>query len=587
MVNQYFSGGKNMTKGNNLILLPRPRNISLVDGSANLNVISAVIDPAEVPYQQGYKLKICECGTEITAHDDAGMFYAHQTLNQLQKQTCPLSAMLIEDWPDLLNRGIGLDLSRDKIPTMDELKRMIDRFASWKLNAVRLYFEHTFAYKDHEEVWRDASPLTAEECRELDDYCQERFIQLVPEQNSFGHLLRWLCHDRYRPLAECPDGFPMSWSMNSTDPFSLCPTDPRSIEFVESLWTELFPNFRSNVFSSGCDETCDIGHGRSKEEVEKHGIGIVYLDYIVKLNNLARKFGKTMMINADILFSHAELLPELPKDLILCDWGYRPDYDFESHAAYMQQNGIKFMIETSNSSYCSFLGRTYRWRKDIENGARAAAAHGAEGVLNWSFGDFGHWNDPLFNLPGDAFAAAAYWHLDSNQDIDLGAALDLFIFEADSGAGDFLLDVGKPYEHTVYDNDSDTLHYMMALPRFTFDNAEMSKITPWTLELTRSDLLSLLRRLRRQGGFSLRAQEVLSVYLEWMLLAVEVAERCLNSKANYPSELPLEERTEIKTKFAELRPRIIRLRDEGPFRSGGRAASLWWLDRFQRNLGAE
>src|SRR5207342_333696 len=111
-----------------------------------------------------------------------------------------------EDWPDFAVRGVMLDISRDKVPTMATLYEMVNLFASLKINQLQLYTEHTFAYSQHEEVWRNASPMTAEEIQFLDQYCKQRFIELVPNQNSFGHMERWLKHEKYRHLAESPDG---------------------------------------------------------------------------------------------------------------------------------------------------------------------------------------------------------------------------------------------------------------------------------------------------------------------------------------------------------------------------------------------
>ena len=51
-----------------------------------------------------------------------------------------------------------LDISRCKVPTLATLKTLIEQFADLKYNQLQLYTEHTFAFTDHETVWRDASP---------------------------------------------------------------------------------------------------------------------------------------------------------------------------------------------------------------------------------------------------------------------------------------------------------------------------------------------------------------------------------------------------------------------------------------------
>ena len=69
-----------------------------------------------------------------------------------------------------------LDVSRCKVPRMDELFRLIELIARLGYNELQLYIEHTFAFSKHETVWQDASPITAEEIRKIDEFCAGRFM---------------------------------------------------------------------------------------------------------------------------------------------------------------------------------------------------------------------------------------------------------------------------------------------------------------------------------------------------------------------------------------------------------------------------
>jgi hypothetical protein len=82
-----------------------------------------------------------------------------------------------------------LDVSRNKVPTLTQLFELVDLLASFKYNQLQLYTEHTFAYRGHEIVWADSSPLTPSEIQALDVYCTQRCITLVPNQNRFSFLL--------------------------------------------------------------------------------------------------------------------------------------------------------------------------------------------------------------------------------------------------------------------------------------------------------------------------------------------------------------------------------------------------------------
>ncbi|MBW7939803.1 MAG: beta-N-acetylhexosaminidase, partial [Candidatus Omnitrophica bacterium] len=167
------------------------------------------IDPASIIHKDGYRLLVDQNGVWVTARDNAGLYYGLMTLRQLQRQASPsplIPNVHIEDWPDFPSRGVLLDISRDKVPEMETLYRLVDLLSEWKINQLQLYTEHTFAYRNHPVVWQDASPMTPHQIRALDAYCQEHFILLVPNQNSFGHMERWLKHERYLPLAEMPEG---------------------------------------------------------------------------------------------------------------------------------------------------------------------------------------------------------------------------------------------------------------------------------------------------------------------------------------------------------------------------------------------
>ena len=138
--------------------------------------MTLTLDPA-IARAEGYRLTVAQEGV--------------QTLRQLlQTQGATLPQMVIEDWPDFPARGVMLDISRDNVPTMDTLYDLIDMLASWKVNQFQLYMEHTFAYQQHRQVWQNASPMTAEETLALDAYCRQRNVDLVPNQNSFGHMHR-------------------------------------------------------------------------------------------------------------------------------------------------------------------------------------------------------------------------------------------------------------------------------------------------------------------------------------------------------------------------------------------------------------
>jgi hypothetical protein len=435
-------------QSDNVVLLPQPRRSTRLAGScATPDDVRESIDPTGVKHAQGYVLQIEPSNVSIRAHDPAGAFYGRQTLAQLRRQfSRELPCLHIEDWPDFPARGVMLDISRDKVPTMQTLFMLADLFASMKINQLQLYTEHTFAYSQHEEVWRGASPMTADEIRQLDAFCRERFIELVPNQNSFGHMERWLKHDRYKPLAEKPDGFMFPWNFWHEGGFSLNPLDPRSIELIEGLYDELLPNFTSKMFNVGCDETFDVGLGKSKAECERRGKERVYLDFLLKIHDAVTKRGRRMQFWGDIILHNPELIRELPRDVIALNWGY-DHHPFEKETRAFADAGVEFYVCPGTSSWMSISGRTDVAIENLRSAAQHGLKNGATGYLNTDWGDWGHLQYLPISFLGFAYGAACSWCLETNRDFPLPRVLDLHVFhDSASVMGKLVYDFGNVYQ---------------------------------------------------------------------------------------------------------------------------------------------
>jgi hexosaminidase len=428
--------------------------------------LSLRVGVEKVSNDQGYTLEISENGIVIEAKTDAGIFYGASTLIQILNQQAPenliLPCLTISDYPDFAVRGVMIDVSRDKVPTMETVLALVDKLASWKVNQFQVYIEHTFAYHQHPEVWAKASPFTGEEMMELDAFCRERFIDLVPNQNSFGHMHRWLEHERYAKLAEAPDGWD-GWGTHFNYPFSLNPTDPASLELVKSLYDEYLPYFTSNQFNVGCDETLDLGQGKNKEAVEKYGRGKVYLYFLHKIYNEVTERGKIMQFWGDIIIEHPELISELPKDAIALEWGYDASHPFDDHGSKFASAGLKFYVCPGTSSWNSIAGRTQNTIINLINAAENGLKHGASGYLNTDWGDNGHWQALPVSYLGFGMGAAFSWALETNRNADVAQVISLHAFDDLSGnMGKTAYDMGNIYRAVgIEPENGSTLFYTM------------------------------------------------------------------------------------------------------------------------------
>ena len=404
-------------------------------------VLIAVTQSSAIP-AQGFELIVDTAGVHLAAGDDAGAFYGLTACLQLLEQFGrKLPGLKITDHPDHRVRGVMLDVSRCKVPTMVTLKLLIDRLARLRCNQLQLYMEHTFAFAAHQIVWSDASPLTHEEINELDAYCAERFIDLVPNFNSFGHFERWLRHPDYRHLAECPDGFS---GYSPRDHGTTLAPRRQSLQFLHELYDELLPNFSSRLLNAGCDETWELGKGWSRRKAEAHGTTRVYLDFLKQIYRLAKKKGSRMMFWGDIILREPQLIPELPKDLIALAWGYEADHPLNRECRAFARSGLQFYVAPGTSSWNSITGRTTNCLNNLLNAADAGVRNGASGFLITDWGDGGHHQTLPVSYAGFAAGAAYSWCLKSNRDVDLAVAINRTFFGyPSSGLGELWLDLGR------------------------------------------------------------------------------------------------------------------------------------------------
>ncbi|MFU8780870.1 MAG: beta-N-acetylhexosaminidase [Kiritimatiellia bacterium] len=384
---------------------------------------------------QGYKLTLSDNIRRIEACDEAGLFYGYQAFRQWIEQYGNHPPVIdIEDAPDFAQRGVMLDVSRCKVPTMETCKRLIDRLAGLRINQIQLYIEHTFAFSAHQTVWADASPFTHAEIMELDQYCADRFVELVPNLNSFGHVERWLRHPEYRHLAECPD----------MERCSTLAPNQASLRFLEELYDEYLPCFSSSMFNVGCDETWELGKGRSKKRSAQIGTTAVYLEFLLKIHRLVTKSAKRMQFWGDIILHQPELIAQLPKDMIALNWGYEANHPFAKQSPAFAAAGIDFYVCPGTSAWNSITGRTDNALANLALAAQHGKDNGASGYLITDWGDGGHHQVLPMSYMGFAAGAGYSWNLAANRQADLADVVSRHFFQDASGVlGQFLLDLGR------------------------------------------------------------------------------------------------------------------------------------------------
>ncbi len=350
---------------------------------------------------QAYRLTINRNFVRMEATTNTGLFYATQSLKQLyryaflcNKNEIALPCATITDWPNFKIRAWQDDISRGPIVSMDYLKRLIPQMAECKLNAFSLYTEHTFKTKCHPDI-APTDAFTAEEIKELEEFCRPYHIQIIGNQQCFGHFEEILCNPFYSHLADT------KWNLN--------PAKEETYKFLEDHLREVANAYKSPYFNINCDETESLGQGYAKAYVDSIGAEKVYYQHINRINRMLRPYRKRVMMWGDIADQHPEILDNLDDDIFLIAWSYVGKDNFDDFLKPYMESGRSFFVAPGVSLSERVWPKHYEFRKNISNLCRDGYKNGAWGVINTCWDDFG---ESLINsaLYGLAWGAEMSWN---------------------------------------------------------------------------------------------------------------------------------------------------------------------------------
>ena len=358
-----------------------------------------------------YQLSVTEDGVRITGGSDEALLHGVCTLRQWIRRNGPLLPCLeIEDWPDLLHRGFYQDISRGRVLTMESLKRTVDLLCEYKINEFQLYIEHTYLFRNLSEAWRDEDPLEAEDILELDAYCRERHIELIPSLATFGHMYQILSTKTCAELCELRDSEKKPFSYTyAIRRHTINPTHPGALDLVKGMITEYRALFTSRKFNICCDETFDLCSDRSAEAAAREGAHNLYIRYLAELCRWLLEQGITPLFWGDVLGTVPESFRMLPEGVICLNWGYEPDYP-EDEIRNLAKLGATQYACPGLSTWSHLIPLLEDSFRNIRGMCSYAHRYGAIGLLNTDWGDWGHICDPVFSIPGILYGAAFSWN---------------------------------------------------------------------------------------------------------------------------------------------------------------------------------
>ena len=198
-------------------------NFILERGGVTTDNASSIIEVSFVPALDGvpvnqdeaYQLKVSAHKIQVEAVSERGVYWAMQTLAQLQnvkgKKTV-FAGCEILDWPAFRVRGFMHDVGRTYI-SMEELKREIAILARYKINVFHWHLTENQSWRLESKIFPVLNDsvnttrmpgkfYTQEEAKELVAYCKAHNMTLIPEFDMPGHsaaFIRAFRHDMQSP----------------------------------------------------------------------------------------------------------------------------------------------------------------------------------------------------------------------------------------------------------------------------------------------------------------------------------------------------------------------------------------------------
>ena len=438
--------------------------------------------------EERYTLDLTNAGVVITAPSVIGTFYGVQTLRQLLSNET-VYACHIEDAPDFGFRGYYHDVTRGKIPTLDTLKELVDYLACMKVNSLQLYVEHSFAFREYADCVERTGCLTAQEIRELDDYCYENFIELIPSLSCFGHLYELLEQPQYKHLQVLEDYEPkhIYWQERMAH-HTIDPLHPESFTLIKGMIDQFLPLFRSDKFNICCDETFDLQKGKHKDK----DIGKLYVDFVNQLIAYLKNKGKQVMMWGDVILQHMDHVQGISRDAIFLNWFYGADKnEAEEKVRQFSQAAQPQIVCPATWAWNHFCEHLPESIPNITHMTQLAKQYGAMGVLNTNWGDYGDPCSADMRLFGMAYGAARSWNTSTDVQT-IATCADALIYKH-IGTFDILQRISQ-MERTVHYGDLSWMYNNLYYPgKFEVANRKETEL----LEV-RNQCLDLLEELRPQ-----------------------------------------------------------------------------------------
>jgi len=181
-----------------------------------------------------------------------------------------------------------IDTSRNAVPTLPALYRLVDHLAVMGYNMVLMYMEDTIKLEHYEYFGYMRGRYDPADLKALDDYAFEYGIEIIPCLECYGHMEKYLIWNEAAPVKDTSS--------------VLLAREEKTFALVEEIIRVASSCLRSKRIHIGMDEAWSMGRGAF---MDKHGYVPpfdIFNEYMARLMPIVNKYGLTAMMWSDMYF---------------------------------------------------------------------------------------------------------------------------------------------------------------------------------------------------------------------------------------------------------------------------------------------
>lgn len=315
--------------------------------------------------------------------------------------------------------GVMLDCSRNAVLKVETVKHYADIIKKMGYNTLMLYTEDTYEIESQPYFGHLRGRYTKQELKEIDAYCLDIGIELIPCIQTLAHLATMF---KWQKVYE---------DVNDVDGILLC-GEEKTYELIDDMFSTISECFTTRKIHIGMDEAHKLGTGKYQKINGTRDRFDIINEHLHKVCDIAKKYNFEPMIwhdmfyrlaaNADTQYDEANVdklleKAQLPDNISLMFWEY-----FSDDADYYKG---KFDVLKLFGRSVSFAGTARSWEGftplneysiGINNVAiKACKDNSIDDILITVWGDDGAETPHFAALPALFHAAEVYR---GNTDLD-------------------------------------------------------------------------------------------------------------------------------------------------------------------------